>query len=311
MHVVIIGGSGRVAPTSSRLVEAGFDVTAISRGERQPYQPRGNRCARSPSTARRPRAGEFGPRVRALEPDIVIDMICFTLASAQHLVESLRGPAPAALRHDLDSRAERPGADHRSAAPPPVRRVRHPKGGHRGVPAGRSAARQHPGHGAPSGAHRGAGLGAAQPGGALQPTRVRAVGARRGDHPAQPGPGDGAPRPRRRCGPGVHGRDHPLEQRGRRRVSHRLARGAHPARLCRGDADWFGQPARLRFLPWDEWKATVAPEEAQATWEHIARSPNCSIDKARRLLGYQPRYSSLQAVQESVSWLIDHGQIAL
>ena len=76
-------------------------------------------------------------------------------------------------------------------------------------------------------------------------------------------------------------------------------------------ADWFGQPARLRYLPWEEWKATVAPEEAQATWEHIARSPNCSIDKARRLLGYQPRYSSLQAVQESVSWLIDHGQIAL
>ena len=76
-------------------------------------------------------------------------------------------------------------------------------------------------------------------------------------------------------------------------------------------ADWFGQPARLRYLPWDEWKATVAPEEAQATWEHIARSPNCSIDKARRLLGYQPRYSSLQAVQESASWLIDHGQIAL
>ena len=36
-----------------------------------------------------------------------------------------------------------------------------------------------------------------------------------------------------------------------------------------------------------------------------------SVGKAVRLLGYQPRYSSLQAVQESVSWLIDHGQIAL
>ena len=26
-------------------------------------------------------------------------------------------------------------------------------------------------------------------------------------------------------------------------------------------------------------------------------------------LGYEPRYSSLQAVQESVAWLIAHGQV--
>jgi nucleoside-diphosphate-sugar epimerase len=42
------------------------------------------------------------------------------------------------------------------------------------------------------------------------------------------------------------------------------------------------------------------------TWDHIAHSPNCSIAKARRLLGYHPRYSSLQAVRESVDWLIEH-----
>jgi nucleoside-diphosphate-sugar epimerase len=69
-------------------------------------------------------------------------------------------------------------------------------------------------------------------------------------------------------------------------------------------AAWFGQPARLRFLPWEDWRATVSEEEAGATWDHIAHSPNCSIAKARRLLGYQPRYSSLQAVTEAVDWLI-------
>ena len=47
-------------------------------------------------------------------------------------------------------------------------------------------------------------------------------------------------------------------------------------------------------------------EEAAATWDHIAHSPNCSIAKASRLLGYQPRYTSLEAVQESVAWLIEH-----
>ena len=57
---------------------------------------------------------------------------------------------------------------------------------------------------------------------------------------------------------------------------------------------WFGQPAVLEFQPWEEWRTTVSAEEAQATWDHIAHSPNCSIAKAQRLLDYQPRYTSLQ-----------------
>jgi nucleoside-diphosphate-sugar epimerase len=71
-------------------------------------------------------------------------------------------------------------------------------------------------------------------------------------------------------------------------------------------AVWFGQPARLDYLPWEEWKTTVSQEDATATWDHIAHSPNCSISKAERLLGYEPRYSSLEAVQESVKWQIDN-----
>jgi nucleoside-diphosphate-sugar epimerase len=71
-------------------------------------------------------------------------------------------------------------------------------------------------------------------------------------------------------------------------------------------ASWFGQPARLEYQPWESWCKTVAEEDARATWDHIAHSPNCNIAKAERLLNYQPRYSSLQAVQESVTWMIDH-----
>jgi nucleoside-diphosphate-sugar epimerase len=50
----------------------------------------------------------------------------------------------------------------------------------------------------------------------------------------------------------------------------------------------------------------VLPEEAAATWDHIAHSPNCSIAKPRRLLDYQPRFSSLEAVYESLRWLVEH-----
>jgi nucleoside-diphosphate-sugar epimerase len=74
-------------------------------------------------------------------------------------------------------------------------------------------------------------------------------------------------------------------------------------------AAWFGKEANLKYLPWDQWKNTVTEEVAAATWDHIAHSPNCSIEKARRLLNYTPRYSSLQAVQESVSSLFSHDSL--
>jgi nucleoside-diphosphate-sugar epimerase len=72
---------------------------------------------------------------------------------------------------------------------------------------------------------------------------------------------------------------------------------------------WFGHEPRLAYLPWDAWTGTVSPEEAQATWDHIAHSPNCSIAKAERLIGYRPRYSSLQGVREALDWLIAHGVV--
>lgn len=63
----------------------------------------------------------------------------------------------------------------------------------------------------------------------------------------------------------------------------------------------FGRTPRLKFLPWEEWRHTVTEQEAAATWDHIAHSPHGSIAKARRKLGYAPRYSSLDAVIESIS----------
>jgi nucleoside-diphosphate-sugar epimerase len=75
---------------------------------------------------------------------------------------------------------------------------------------------------------------------------------------------------------------------------------------------WFGKEPKLVFLPWPEWKARQTNEvDATETWEHIARSPNCSIAKAERLLSYAPAYSSLRAVQESVSWLVEAGEISV
>ena len=44
------------------------------------------------------------------------------------------------------------------------------------------------------------------------------------------------------------------------------------------------------------------------TREHTARSITASIERAREVLGYAPRYSTLDALHEALAWLVAHGQ---
>ena len=100
-RVVIIGGSGHVGTyLVPRLVSAGFEVVSVTRGKRAPYQPHAAwKFVRTVTLDREPEesAGAFGNQIRELRPDIVIDMICFTEASARALVDALRGQ----VRHFL------------------------------------------------------------------------------------------------------------------------------------------------------------------------------------------------------------------
>jgi nucleoside-diphosphate-sugar epimerase len=73
---------------------------------------------------------------------------------------------------------------------------------------------------------------------------------------------------------------------------------------------WFGRAPKLRLAPYEQWAVRQDEEDARATLDHIARSPSHSIEKARLLLGYAPRYTSLEAVRESVRWLIAEGQMS-
>src|SRR3712207_9458958 len=95
MKVVIIGGSGHVGTyLVPRLVMAGHEVVNVSRGTAAPYQPHAAWAEVQTVTldrASEEAAGVFGQRVRDLQPDVVIDMICFTLDSARQLVEAVRG----------------------------------------------------------------------------------------------------------------------------------------------------------------------------------------------------------------------------
>jgi nucleoside-diphosphate-sugar epimerase len=92
---------------------------------------------------------------------------------------------------------------------------------------------------------------------------------------------------------------------------HAVAEGAMSLRgYAEGVAAHFGQEARLKFVSWDGWRQTVSEADAEATWSHITHSPNCSMEKAARLLGFRPRYSALEAALAGVSWLVENGKIA-
>jgi len=50
-------------------------------------------------------------------------------------------------------------------------------------------------------------------------------------------------------------------------------------------------------------------EHAEATREHTFRSITASIARARRELGYAPRYSTMEALRESLACLVANGQV--
>lgn len=315
MRTVIIGGKGHVGTyLVPRLVQAGHEVICITRGQREPYHPHAAWKTVQQITldrAAEEAAGTFGAKVREIQPDIVIDMICFTPASAHQLVEALRGQVQLFL-HCGTMWVHGPSAQ----VPTTEEQPRHPFGSYGIQKAeieayllkearvnGFPAAVLHPGH------IVGQGWVPLNPAGHFNPAVYERIA--RGEELALPNLGLETVHH-------VHADDvAQLFMRAIARWSMAVGESFHAvspqALSLRGYAEamyaWFGQPARLSFAAWDEWRKGVSEQEAAATWDHIAHSPNGSIAKARRLLGYEPRYSSLQAVQESVSWLIDHGII--
>jgi nucleoside-diphosphate-sugar epimerase len=57
-----------------------------------------------------------------------------------------------------------------------------------------------------------------------------------------------------------------------------------------------------------EFGRRVGPEHAETTRQHTFRSITASIERARQTLGYAPRFSSLDALHEALTWLVANGQ---
>jgi nucleoside-diphosphate-sugar epimerase len=315
MKIVVIGGTGHIGSyLTPRLFEAGHTVTCVSRGLKTPYRRHTAWTAVTHVSLDRETeesSGNFGEKIAALDADIVIDLTCYKPESAEQLVTALRGRVAHFLHcgtiwvHGHSS--EVPTTEEASRSPFGEYGIRKAsieayllrQSRQNGFP----ATILHPGH------LVGTGWNPINPQGNFNPAVFSDLAA--GKHLTLPNLGMETVHH-------VHADDVAqafMCAMARRSLavgeSFHVVSGA--ALTLRGFAErmatWFGHPAKLSFLPWEEWKSTVNEKDANATWDHIAHSPNCSIAKARTLLSYSPRYSSLQAVQEAVTDMQQRGVV--
>ncbi len=315
MHVVVLGATGHIGTyLIPRLVEAGHSVTAVSRGERKPYLDhphwrlvRKIHVDRDALEAKR----EFGKRIAQEKPDVVIDLICFTKESAKQLCEALEGK----IQHFISCGSiwvHGPSEVVPTTEDQP-----------------RSAIGEY-------------GIGKAEiEAYLLEKSRVESFPATI-IHPGHiVGPGWAPLNPQGHFNKAVwstikRGEPLILPNSGLETVHHVHADDLAQLFMCclnrhsasvgesfhgvsakavtlRGYAAWayryFGQKPNLEFSPVEELKAKLSKEDAWFTMDHISRSPCCSIEKAKSLLGYNPRYTSFQAIDEALEAMIRQKEI--
>jgi nucleoside-diphosphate-sugar epimerase len=317
MDITVIGGSGHIGTfLVPRLVRAGHHVTSITRGRRSAYDDAPEWADVEKVVADRDeqeRDGIFGTTVLSTTPEVVIDLVCFTPESAGMLVDALRGEVAHLIHWGSIWRYGRsrklPIAEGSDSAEDPTDEYGVAKKAIAELLAeetrsgGLVTTSLHPGH------IVGPGWTPIGPLGNLDPEVWRTLVAGR---PLWM-PGSGAEMMHH-----VHADDvaHAFEQA----VTHRDAVAgqdfnivAPTALSVRGfatiAASWFGRDALLESVGWDAFGAATPAEHADASWGHLDRSQCFTIEKARRLLDYAPRYEPEAAVLESLRWLIDHGEL--
>ena len=236
MRVAIIGGTGHIGSfLTPRLYDAGHSVVCISRGLKEPYQqhPAWQAIERAEiDRAAEEAAGNFGERIAKLDAEVVIDLTCYRLESAQQLVEALRGrvghllhcgtiwvhgpsvevptteAAPRTAFGDYGTRKAAIEAYLLSVSELPVTIL-------------------HPGH------LVGPGWAPINPAGNFNPEVFSHAAAGQADPAAEHWDGNGASRPRGRCGAMLCQSDGAAKRCAGRELPRSIARGPDAARICR------------------------------------------------------------------------------
>jgi nucleoside-diphosphate-sugar epimerase len=315
-HVVVIGATGHIGTyLVPRLVRAGHQVTALSRGKREPYHPSPEWKKVTSVTVDRDAEdaeGTFGARIAALSPDVVVDLVCFTADSARQLVEALRPARPLlvhcgtiwvhgpALRVPVTEDEPRTAYGDYGTGKMEIEALLQRETTAGGVP----SVILHPGH------ISGPGWPVITPAGNLDASVWTALAT-------------GQPLPLPDHGLGVLNHVHADDVAQAFELAltrpeaigssfHVVAAQSMTLRgLATGVAAWFGREPNLDFVDWPEFERRVGAQNAEVTREHTFRNLTASIDRARNVLGYAPRFTSLDALHEALRWLAAHGEVSV
>ena len=319
MKAVVIGGCGHIGTyLVPRLVKAGYQVVSVTRGQSKPYLPSHAWDEVENVILDREeeeKDGTFAKKIAAMNADVVIDLITFKAESTYQMVEALKGTN---LSHYLFC-ASMWAHGHATIVPAPEDLPRHPLEDY-GINKAKSEAYLHeqyrkdgfpetvvmPGH------ITGPGWNCINPTGNLDPLVYQKIG--RGEGIVLPNMGMETVHH-------VHADDvaqvfmNAICCRGQALGESFHAVAPHAMTLL-GFAEamyaWFGKQPDISFLPWKEWcEHTAVDSFINSTWSHVTHSDNYSIEKGKKLINYNPRYTILQAVEESVNSMLERGVITV
>ena len=274
MKAVIIGATGHVGTyLVPRLIRLGYEVTAISRGLAKPYIdfPEWKEAQKVVMDRLALEKGEgFGRKIAAMHPDIVVDMISYDYHSTMETVDALKGTNLS--QYLITSSIREHGAGFT-------------------VPADESMPRD--------------------PISPYGKDKVRSISYRE-EQILLPNLGV-------ECVHHVHADDvaqmFELAIRNREKAIDEDFLAVSPnAITLRGFAEhmyrWFGKTPDIAYLPWPEWQEKNPDEQnIRSTFDHIRHCNIFSCEKARRILGYEPNYTSMEAVEEAVQSMLSRGVI--
>lgn len=316
MRIVVIGAYGHIGSyLVPRLVRAGHDVVCISRGQSKPYttDPAWKKITHLSLDRTKEAKADFAAKIAALHADVVVDLINFSLEDTQCMVEALKGTR---LSHYLFCSSI--WAHGRAAILPA--KVNHPKDplDEYGAKKARCEAYLHD-------LYRREGF----PETVIMPGQISGPGWRiinpYGNADVSVferiarGEGISLPNFGMETLHHVHADD--VAQMFHKSIEHRsgaLGESFHAVAeeslTLYGYAllmyEYFNREPQIEFLPWDQWRAYMDnDEEVDRTYFHIARSGHFSIENAKALIGYRPKYTTRETVEMSIQSYIDRGII--
>ena len=317
MKAIVIGAAGHIGTyLTPMLIKGGFETVAITRSMSKPYEddPAWNRAERV--LLDRDNDPDFIKKLKAMKPDIIVDLVNFNIAETKKIVEAFKDSC---LSHYLycSSCWAHGMADTIPFDPDCLRKEPLDDYGKDKFASEMYLKEQYRQNGFPAtvimpGQISGPGWTIINPWGNVSMRVFQDIAD--GKEIRLPNFGQ-------EILPHVHGYD--VAQVFYQAITHRNqalgesfdAEAATHITLygfAKHMYEYFGHEPKIKFLPWPEWcEYEGNPEECDHTYYHITRSGVFSIEKAKRLLEYQPKYSCIETIDLAVQSYIERGLITV